>query len=488
MTYSDALTVKKASDCSILVVDDEESICEMLKDVLEPRYNVTTCKSGAEAFSYIDNRDFDVVITDLKLRDASGIEILSYAKGKDEYTEVIVITGYATLDSASLAINLGVYSYLMKPLSINEFLLQVEKAVATRLFHLKSLRLMQQSDYMVPEVKDHLFDITSLYFFLRKLMLSLEISEIMRITLEELNQKTGALFSVICVQLLGFSEIFAMPCKGDVDQAVIREILLAHQDTLFGIDFDKVKNNDIPLFVYHGKQGDFPLSNTIVPVSVPMMVTDRSIGTLTVFFDDQTKNTADQNQFLYVFSSIVSSIVEHGYSALQARQQAKTDSLTGIANHRSFHQTIDREIARTNRKKNKFSLILIDIDNFKKINDTYGHQVGDAVIIDLTRRIASLIRTGDVLARYGGEEFGIILPDTELHGAETLASRILVAVSSKPIVYSQYQISYTISLGLAVYDGNNAAKKDDLIAAADSALYASKHNGKNRYSIGTIAL
>jgi diguanylate cyclase (GGDEF)-like protein len=374
----------------------------------------------------------------------------------------------------------------MKPLAISDFLLQIEKAVAVRLFHLKSIQLMQQSDNLTPEVKGHLSDVTSIYFFLRKLMLSLEISEIMRITLEELNQKTGAIMTLISVNILGYTDVFAMPSKGEIDQNYFWNLLgdLGLNERL-RFDQQKFDNREIPFIAFKGKLGEMPLVD-LYPVSVPMMVTDRNIGTLVVFFDDPLKSEIDQNQFLYVFASIVSSIIEHGYSALQARQQAKTDSLTGIANHRMFHQTLEREISRANRKKGTFSLVLIDIDNFKRVNDTYGHQIGDAVIIDLTRRVAGIIRTGDILARYGGEEFGIILPDTEFFGAETLASRIILAVNSMPLVYSQFTIDYTVSIGFMVYDGNLPVKKDQLIEAADSALYSSKRNGKNMFSIGTL--
>lgn len=483
------LQIRRPQECRILVVDDEELIVAMLKDVLEPKYKVWTSRSGKKAFKLIDTVDFDVIITDLKLPDVSGIDVLRYAKGKDEYTEVIVITGFASLDSATLAINLGVYSYLMKPLSMPVFLIQVERAVATRLFHLKSIHLMQQTEEMEPEVKGHLSDITSLYFFLRKLMLSLEVSEIMRITLGEVNQKTGAKLSVICVNLLGFSELYAMPSQGEIDQGTVRDVLskVCKNDEQ-SLDLNKISSQQMPVFVFKGRQGEEISLDPLYPVNVPMMVTDRAIGTLTVFYDDSSRSQPDQNLFLYVLSSIVSSIVEHGYSALLARQQAKTDSLTGIANHRLFHQTLEREIARANRKRSQFSLILIDIDNFKRINDTYGHQVGDAVIIDLTKRISAIIRTGDVLARYGGEEFGIILPDTDRFGAETLASRVLLSVSSSPVIYSQYEINYTVSIGLVVYDGAVPVKKDQLIAVADAALYESKRNGKNRVSLGQIAV
>jgi diguanylate cyclase (GGDEF)-like protein len=485
----DTHQIKKPSVCNILVVDDEEIICDVLEEALEPFYKVTTCTSGREALTLIEQNEFDVVVTDLKLPDISGIDILNFIKGKDEYAEVIIITGYASLDSATVAINQGVNSYMIKPLDITDFLIKVEKAVASRLFHLKSLNLMRNSEGISSDVKEHLFDLTSLYFFTRKLMLSLEISEIMRITLEEANQKMGSVLSVISVNLSGFMEVFAMPSSGEIEPREVRQVLLnMHQKVMPTIDKERFAEGEIPLVVYKGKQGETPGIKSIHPVSVPMMVTGRTIGSLTVFFDGPERNSSDQCQFLYVFSSMVSPVVEHGYTALQVRRQAKTDSLTGIANHRLFQETLDREIARATRKKGKFSLLLIDIDDFKSINDTYGHQVGDAVIIDLTKRISAMVRVCDLFARYGGEEFSLVLPDTDLSGAEILASRILTAISSRPFSSPQYRIGYTISIGLAVFDWEHGLKKDRLIEVADRALYTSKRNGKNRFTVGNISV
>lgn len=218
--------IKRASECSILVVDDEEIICDVLQDALDPFYKVTTCNSGKEALNLIGQNDYDIVITDLKLSDISGIDVLNFIKTRDEYIEVIIITGYASLDTATMAINQGVNSYLLKPLDISDFLIQVEKAVASRLFHLKSLNIMNQSEGISTEVKEHLFDLSSLYFFTRKLMLSLEVSEIMRITLEEANQKMESVFSVISVNLFGFTEVFAMPSSGEIDPKEVSRLLL----------------------------------------------------------------------------------------------------------------------------------------------------------------------------------------------------------------------------------------------------------------------
>ena len=208
-----------------------------------------------------------------------------------------------------------------------------------------------------------------------------------------------------------------------------------------------------------------------------------TIGSLAIFFGQGQEVSAAGQHFLYIITSIVSPLIEHGYTVLQARQLAKTDGLTGIANHRSFHEALDREIARSVRRGTLFSLIMLDIDDFKKINDTYGHLVGDAVLKDLVRRVSESIRTIDVFARYGGEEFTLILPDTDAAGAEVVAQRIGSAIQARAFEYAQHTILYTVSMGISVFQSAKAVKKDALIEAADTAMYDSKRAGKNRISV-----
>jgi diguanylate cyclase (GGDEF)-like protein len=210
-----------------------------------------------------------------------------------------------------------------------------------------------------------------------------------------------------------------------------------------------------------------------------MMVKGKTIGALVIFSAPSAELSQGEFQFLHVYATLVSSIVEHAYTDLQAQLLAKTDSLTGIANHRLFTESIEREISRADRRKTAFSLVMIDIDDFKKVNDTHGHLVGDKVLKDLTRRIAALIRRGDLLARYGGEEFALILPDTELEGARTLAERIRAGIADRPLALTEGRIRYTVSMGMAKYDGNRPQTRDDLILASDRALYVSKSRGKN---------
>jgi two-component system, cell cycle response regulator len=476
--------MKHPSECSILVVDDEEIVCDLLDSILKDSYKVTTCRSGGEGLSLIAAQDFDVVISDLSLPDVSGLDVIKFAKEKDDFIEIMIITGFASLDTATSAINLGVSAYLTKPLVVNNLLLQVEKSVATRLFHMKSLELMKDPDSFAPQVKDHLSNITSLYYFSRKLMLSLELPEIMRVVLQEINERVDATLSVMALKYLNYSEIAAMPRIGELDLAAVKNLIVPHWDNTFGmLPRTQFEKGDIPFSMYKGKSGAAPRLTNLKLTGIQLSLMGQNIGSLCIFRNSEIVPPPSESQFLHVFSSFVSSVIEHGYVDLQSKLQARTDGLTGIANHRSFHETLSREIARSDRNKAEFGLILIDIDDFKIINDKHGHLVGDAVIKNLTLRIASIIRKADLFARQGGEEFALILPDTSIQGAKVLAQRVCAKINSEPFEFFQTRVLYTISLGLSIYCGATPRTKDQLLTDADEALYHSKKSGKNRVSI-----
>lgn len=474
----------------ILIVDDEKNVCTLLKEGLKSKYQVDISYNVNDALYNIESFNYDVVITDLKLQDASGIDVLKYAKGKDKFIEVIIITGYGSVETASEAINLGVSSYLNKPLKIDELHMQVERAVASRNFHIKSIRLLNEPNSKeILDARNHILDITSLYYFTSKLMLLLSVSDLMRIILEEINEKLEARYTLIGVNYLEFREMFAMPRRGTINKQDVINTILFTWDSSFGIfSKDDVKEGKISLKVFEGvsqkkenetidtmKYGNF--------ISVPMNILGERMGFLTLFRKEKEPLSQEKNQFLYVFVSLISSAVQHCYLDLLAKEQAKTDSLTGVANHRMFHEILERELSLLKRYERKFSLVMLDIDNFKKVNDTYGHLVGDAILVDLTKRILKITRLGDVLARYGGEEFALILPDTDLSGAEILAKRICKEISQIPFIYSSTEIYYTVSIGLIACDNDSPTEKDEVIGLADKALYTAKREGKNRVVI-----
>jgi two-component system cell cycle response regulator len=158
-----------------------------------------------------------------------------------------------------------------------------------------------------------------------------------------------------------------------------------------------------------------------------------------------------------------------------------TDGMTNVHNKRFFLEFLEREVAGATRQQTPLSLVMVDIDHFKKINDTHGHLAGDAALKELCRRLKPRIRTTDLLARYGGEEFAFVLPQTPREGAMQIAEALRALVEAEPFTYEQIIMPATISLGLATLEpGGDAMTPTNLIAKADANLYEAKRSGRNR--------
>lgn len=157
--------------------------------------------------------------------------------------------------------------------------------------------------------------------------------------------------------------------------------------------------------------------------------------------------------------------------------EARTDPLTGVANRRAFDDALEREIARWRRKNIPFSVVIIDLDHFKKINDQHGHPAGDTILRLLADLLGGTIRKMDTLARIGGEEFAAILPSTPSAGACRAAENCRRAVASQEFWWGELQLRLTVSVGVAVVDSRSDA--NELVARADRALYMAKQAGRN---------
>jgi two-component system, cell cycle response regulator len=162
------------------------------------------------------------------------------------------------------------------------------------------------------------------------------------------------------------------------------------------------------------------------------------------------------------------------------REQATTDSLTGIANRRTILETLGRELERSRRAGTSCAVVFVDLDHFKRVNDTHGHAAGDAVLRQAASTMRSTLRPYDLLGRYGGEEFVVVLPGCDAAGARAVAERLRGTVSAAPTVVGELSLSVTCSVGVAVGGGASGADRERLLAAADAALYRAKEAGRDR--------
>ena len=189
-----------------------------------------------------------------------------------------------------------------------------------------------------------------------------------------------------------------------------------------------------------------------------------------------------------VIASIASYITLSLYFDLeQSRQEVRnlaiTDDLTKIFNRRYFFELAERELERTRRNGRPLAIILFDVDNFKLINDSFGHLAGDLVLQEMCMACQSVVRPYDVFARFGGEEFIVLLPDCDKPRALAFAERIRQLIDNQGMWFKGVNMQITVSMGVAVLDGRGE-KLDDLISRADSALYKAKNFGKNRLEVG----
>ena len=219
---------------------------------------------------------------------------------------------------------------------------------------------------------------------------------------------------------------------------------------------------------------------------LPLLCADEPIGTLTLVARAEKRFGKDVREMLAVIANQVAVSLENGLLYKKMETMATTDGLTGLTNHRTFQQRFADLLERAQRNNGKVALLLCDVDFFKKVNDGYGHPVGDEVLRRVARVLQEVPRKIDIPARYGGEEFAVLLDNVDVTQAKAVAERIRIEISKVVVETDKGPLSVTESVGVAAFpdDGRDRAT---LIERADLALYHAKHTGRNRVVTWTEA-
>ena len=219
-------------------------------------------------------------------------------------------------------------------------------------------------------------------------------------------------------------------------------------------------------------------------LTIPLIVGNESMGVLNLneiedgsFIENNLNNILNMTDFISL--SINNAVLYE-----QAKKVAVTDALTGIANRSNMEMALTNEFERSKRYNAPLSVIFLDIDNFKGVNDTYGHQKGDEVLVVVASLLQKFCRTNDVAARYGGEEFLMLLPHSNAQGAFKIAERVREEVMKITFFGNELPFSVTVSCGVTELNKDFMKNTEQLVAAGDQALYEAKNGGRNKTVIG----
>ena len=208
---------------------------------------------------------------------------------------------------------------------------------------------------------------------------------------------------------------------------------------------------------------------------IPLKIRDRLIGILVY----EKPSGPLHEEILVIFSRQAALTIENARLFTKVEEMALRDTLTGLYNRRYFQQILDYELNRAKRYRQPISLIFLDVDHFKQINDTYGHSTGDLFLKQIANKFSSLFRTTDLAARYAGDEFVAILPATNQEGSSLLAHRVLETLGEHLVLIRGNTLQISVSIGVVTYENQEGLGSVGLVAQADKAMYEAKKQGRN---------
>ncbi len=268
---------------------------------------------------------------------------------------------------------------------------------------------------------------------------------------------------------------------------VIQSVFLSTIIILFGIGLSFVLSRQItnPLRALTKVSQEMEGGKTSLRVAIES--TDE-VGRLSTAFNHMAEAIQARETDLRELTASLEKKVAKRTKELRQRNQELTvmaisDPLTKIYNRRHFFALAEKEYLRAQRYQHPLSLVLIDVDYFKEINDTYGHQIGDEMLVNVADFFQKNIRSADIVGRYGGEEFIILMPEISCQYASLIAERLRKCIAETPQVKTNHEIMLTISLGVSCWDSKEDLSFDSLLHRADQALYRSKNDGRNRVTV-----
>ena len=429
---------------NILYVEDENEVRELTSKVLSQLMGsvIEACngKEGLELFEKHHSEDtslkpFDLIVTDINMPKMDGLEMLEYISNIDDSIPSIVTTAHNDADFLKKAINQRVRGYVSKPLNLHDLIDTIVLAVEPKFLKDK---LVDANKNLESQIEEKTLELRSI----------LDSQENMIIVINE-NQLSSV--NKTFLDFVGFDTMEEFKDKYEsVSQLFIKDDKYFFSDNFIWIE--RISElEDINKVI---KMKNTKNEEKIFQVSI------KTFFYITVHHVVSFTDITQLKKYTY-----------------ELQYQATHDNLTKLFNRQKLNDEFDKEILREQRYNHGLSLVMFDIDNFKSVNDTYGHDVGDVVLKDISKTLLESIRITDIASRWGGEEFMVLLPDTSLENAINVAQ--IIRRNIENYKFEGVPHSITVSIGVAVFQ-NKIDSKDSVVKNVDLALYQAKRNGKNQ--------
>lgn len=467
---------KVAANNKILIIDDSLTNKTILEDILQTNgYQTRHASNGLDGIKAAGEWFPGVILLDLIMPGMDGIEVCRKVRELrlPHRPSVIIVSIKGDTRTIVEALDNGADDFIMKPVNEQELLARI-----------KAQQRINEFYYQIEADKRNIETILSIT---NSLAATLDPSEVLSIIVKQVAEVTSALrCSIVLIGKNDDGYVLASH-----DDPSVRELKI---DLAKYPEIKQVVAAKAPLalndMVNHPLMVDIKdLISDLKEVSsliVPIVFNDEVLGTM--LLRTRLKEQGFSRKEVD-FCRIVANSSFHALKNARLFQKvseekenlkeiAVRDYLTALYNHNFFYTRLEEEFERAVRYETPLSLIMMDLDDFKRINDLYGHRIGDQVLKEVSNRIKSGVRKTDIVARYGGEEFSIILPHTMLKGATEEAERLRELISSHSYAGLIHE-KITMSFGVASYPQKSAMNSGDLVNHADDALYNAKWNGKN---------
>jgi diguanylate cyclase (GGDEF)-like protein len=445
----------------VVVVDDNRLIREIARDALAGQVRLECCMDAEAALEALAREPADLVISDLNMPGMSGIELLECVRREHPGTDFVLLTANATVESAVGALRMGAADYLIKPVQPDALALIVERLLAQRQLLVENERLRET--------------LTTLESC-RTLMRCLDPSELYSVALDLLIHTLRRERGLVLYRRGSIPLSDGIAYRGftpDVGRG-LRDALLGAKP----VAFDGFEELEIigESELHEALRGAGIRTGRIL--AIPLRGRETESGLLCVFENGQ--------EFAPTEIERAEMVAAHAHLALlnaerysHAKERAFVDDVTEVFNARYLLQATAHEIQRSERSERNLTVLFLDLDHFKLVNDNHGHLVGSQILRQLSQVLLTCIRQVDTLARYGGDEFTILLPDTEHASGMAVAERIRATVAEFRFEDGRgAPIHLEISIGVATYPDHGDAR-DGLLDAADKAMYLAKSQGRN---------